>query len=111
MESILKIQKAKEYADIGIKVLTLGYTVTRVIGFRICPRKEGFALLNAVMSFLFFFNTKSYYTTSQNTKIFIDSLPLLKIEHIASLGVDGHVDGQQVMLMVDVSDTLNSKIN
>ena len=96
-----KIRKTKEYAGVGAKIISMDYIVTRVIGFVPCATKDGLTLTDKLISCLEKFN--SVILTTKNIlrdrfPVKLDPLPLLQVQNMNSLGVDGACISKKKMI-------------
>ena len=96
-----KLKKTKEYAGVGIRIISCEYIVTRVIGFMKCPTKDGLTLMVKLISC--FDNFNGVITTikdmlGERFPVKLHPLPLLKAENMNSLGVDGACVSKKKMI-------------
>ena len=88
-----KLKKTKEYAGVAIKIISSNYLVSRVIGFIRCATKDGYTLMQKLIKCFETFNDTIKFILlkigDDRFPVKVRPLPLLQIENMNSLGIDG----------------------
>ena len=97
-----KMKKIKEYAGIAVKLISSNYIVSRVIGFVKCATKDGYTLTQKLIECFETFNNRIRLILQKvgddRFPVKVRPLPLLMIQNMNSLGVDGACISKNLMI-------------